>query len=420
MNILLIGSGGRESAFAWKLTQSPHLDKLFIAPGNPGTENYGTNVNIDISIIEEVSDFIKDKKIDMVIVGPEAPLVDGIFDKLKAIFPKLMIIGPSQQGAMLEGSKSFAKEFMQEFRIPTAKYKSFKSDQKAEAFEYIDSMNLPVVLKADGLAAGKGVIIAQSYEEAKKELEGMFSGKFGEAGNQVVIEEFLDGIEYSVFVVTDNISFKMLPIAKDYKRIGEGDTGLNTGGMGAISPVSFLDDDLMIKTVVKIIQPTISGIWQKNIDYKGFIFFGLINVNGDPYVIEYNCRMGDPESEAVFPRLKNDLVKLLSSVYDGDLYQHTIKHDPRHAVTVVLTSDNYPEEYEIDKEIKNLEKTEDCLVFHSGTKRSGNKLLTNGGRVITLTSLADTKEEALKKSIKNADIIDFEGKYFRRDIGFDV
>lgn len=420
MNILLIGSGGRESSFAWKLSQSPLLDDLFISPGNPGTKQYGTNVNLDVDNIIELSKFIKDHKIDMVIVGPEAPLVNGISDKLKDLFPKLMIIGPSAQGAMLEGSKSFAKKFMKEFGIPTAKYEAFTKDELDKAVEYINSMSGNIVLKADGLAAGKGVLIIQDKEQAVEELKNIFEGKFGKAGDTVVIEEFLDGIEYSVFVITDGKKFKMLPIAKDYKRVGENNTGLNTGGMGAVSPVPFIDDDLMIKTVVKIIQPTISGIWQKDIDYKGFIFFGLINVDGDPYVIEYNCRMGDPEAEVVFPRLENDLIELLLSVFDDSLNEHTIKHEPNAAVTVMLTSGGYPEKYEKGKEITGLDKVKESLIFHAGTKEVDGKLVTNGGRVLAITSLAKTKEEALKICLKNAELINFEGKYYRKDIGFDL
>ncbi len=420
MNILLIGSGGRESAFAWKLHQSPLLDKLYISPGNPGTAQYGTNINIDIDNIKELVDFIKESKIEMLIVGPEKPLVEGIYDKLIKILPKLKIIGPSQKGAMLEGSKAYAKEFMKEFGIPTAGYKVFTKNQKEEALEFIDSIKTPIVIKADGLAAGKGVFITEDKESAKNNIIDIFNGKFGDAGNKIVIEEFLDGIEYSVFVITDSKSFKMLPIAKDYKRIGEGNTGLNTGGMGAISPVSFINDDLLIKTIVKIIQPTISGIWQKDIDYKGFIFFGLINVDGDPYVIEYNCRMGDPESEVVFPRLKNDLIKLLSSLYTLDLTEHTIEHNPNYAVTVMLTSKGYPEKYETTKVINNLDNIDESIIFHAGTKSVDGKLVTNGGRVLAVTSLGETKEKALEKSLKNASKIDFEGKYYRKDIGFDV
>jgi phosphoribosylamine--glycine ligase len=420
MNILLIGSGGRESSFAWKLSQSPLLDKLFISPGNPGTEQYGTNVNLDINDIDELSGFIKDNNIEMVIVGPESPLVNGIYDKLKERCPKLMVIGPSSQGAMLEGSKFFAKKFMKEFGIPTARYEAFTKQQLDNAIKYINSMNGNVVLKADGLAAGKGVLIIQDKQEAIQELKNIFEGKFGNAGDTVIIEEFLDGIEYSVFVVTDGKKFKMLPIAKDYKRVGENNTGLNTGGMGAVSPVPFIDDDLMIKTVVKIIQPTISGIWQKNINYKGFIFFGLINVNGDPYVIEYNCRMGDPEAEVVFPRLKNDLVELLQSVYDETLSEHTIKHESNVAVTIMLTSAGYPEHYEKEKEITGLDKVKDSLTFHAGTKKTDGKLYTNGGRVLAITSLAETQEKALKKCLENAELIDFDGKYYRKDIGFDL
>ena len=420
MNILLLGSGGRESAFAWKLHQSPLLNKLYISPGNPGTAQYGTNINIDIDNIKELVDFIKESKIEMLIVGPEKPLVEGIYDKLIKILPKLKIIGPSQKGAMLEGSKAYAKEFMKEFGIPTAGYKVFTKNQKEEALEFIDSIKTPIVIKADGLAAGKGVFITEDKESAKNNIIDIFNGKFGDAGNKIVIEEFLDGIEYSVFVITDSKSFKMLPIAKDYKRIGEGDTGLNTGGMGAISPVSFINDDLLIKTIVKIIQPTISGIWQKDIDYKGFIFFGLINVDGDPYVIEYNCRMGDPESEVVFPRLKNDLIKLLSSLYTLDLTEHTIEHNPNYAVTVMLTSKGYPEKYETTKVINNLDNIDESIIFHAGSKSVNGKIVTNGGRVLAVTSLGETKEKALEKSLKNASKIDFEGKYYRKDIGFDV
>lgn len=420
MNILLIGSGGRESAFAWKLAQSPRLDKLFITPGNAGTSEYGTNVNLNLNDIDNLVNFIVENDIKMMIVGPENKLVEGIYDDLRTIIPKLMIIGPSKQGAMLEGSKSFAKEFMEEFNIPTAKYRAFNKDQKKQALEFIESSAMPLVLKADGLASGKGVIIAETKEEAAREIEEMFDGKFGSAGDTVVIEEFLEGIEYSVFVVTDGIRWKMLPIAKDYKRVGEGNTGKNTGGMGAVSPVTFINDDLMINTVLKIIQPTISGIWQKNIDYKGFLFFGLIKVGNQPYVIEYNCRMGDPESQVVFFRLKNDLIDLLESIYKGDLEEHAIEHIKEHAVTVVMASGGYPEDYKKGLAVKNLDKITENTVFIAGAINKDQEIITNGGRVLSVSSKGKTLEEAIEKSLKACDIIDFENKYYRRDIGFDL
>lgn len=420
MNILLIGSGGRESAFAWKLAQSPRLDKLFITPGNAGTSEYGTNVNLNLNDIDNLVNFIVENDIKMMIVGPENKLVEGIYDDLRTIIPKLMIIGPSKQGAMLEGSKSFAKEFMEEFNIPTAKYRAFNKDQKKQALEFIESSAMPLVLKADGLASGKGVIIAETKEEAAREIEEMFDGKFGSAGDTVVIEEFLEGIEYSVFVVTDGIRWKMLPIAKDYKRVGEGNTGKNTGGMGAVSPVTFINDDLMINTVLKIIQPTISGIWQKNIDYKGFLFFGLIKVGNQPYVIEYNCRMGDPESQVVFFRLKNDLIDLLESIYKGDLEEHAIEHIKEHAVTIVMASGGYPEDYKKGLAVKNLDKITENTVFIAGAINKDQEIITNGGRVLSVSSKGKTLEEAIEKSLKACDIIDFENKYYRRDIGFDL
>lgn len=420
MNILLIGSGGRESAFAWKLAQSPRLDKLFITPGNAGTSEYGTNVNLNLNDIDNLVNFIVENDIKMMIVGPENKLVEGIYDDLRTIIPKLMIIGPSKQGAKLEGSKSFAKEFMEEFNIPTAKYRAFNKDQKKQALEFIESSAMPLVLKADGLASGKGVVIAETKEEAAREIEEMFDGKFGSAGDTVVIEEFLEGIEYSVFVVTDGIRWKMLPIAKDYKRVGEGNTGKNTGGMGAVSPVTFINDDLMINTVLKIIQPTISGIWQKNIDYKGFLFFGLIKVGNQPYVIEYNCRMGDPESQVVFFRLKNDLIDLLESIYKGDLEEHAIEHIKEHAVTIVMASGGYPEDYKKGLAVKNLDKVTENTVFIAGAINKDQEIITNGGRVLSVSSKGKTLEEAIEKSLKACDIIDFENKYYRRDIGFDL
>lgn len=420
MNILLIGSGGRESAFAWKLTQSPRLERLFITPGNAGTSEYGTNVNLNLNDIDNLVNFIVENDIKMMIVGPENKLVEGIYDDLRTIIPKLMIIGPSKQGAKLEGSKSFAKEFMEEFNIPTAKYRAFNKDQKKQALEFIESSAMPLVLKADGLASGKGVVIAETKEEAAREIEEMFDGKFGSAGDTVVIEEFLEGIEYSVFVVTDGIRWKMLPIAKDYKRVGEGNTGKNTGGMGAVSPVTFINDDLMINTVLKIIQPTISGIWQKNIDYKGFLFFGLIKVGNQPYVIEYNCRMGDPESQVVFFRLKNDLIDLLESIYKGDLEEHAIEHIKEHAVTIVMASGGYPEDYKKGLAVKNLDKVTENTVFIAGAINKDQEIITNGGRVLSVSSKGKTLEEAIEKSLKACDIIDFENKYYRRDIGFDL
>jgi phosphoribosylamine---glycine ligase len=420
MNILLIGSGGRESAFAWKLAQSPRLDNLFITPGNAGTSEYGTNVNLNLNDIDNLVNFIVEHDIKMMIVGPENKLVEGIYDDLRTIIPKLMIIGPSKQGAMLEGSKSFAKEFMQEFNIPTAKYRVFDKEQQNQAIEFIESSTMPLVLKADGLASGKGVVIAETKEEAFKEILEMFEGKFGSAGEKVVIEEFLEGIEYSVFVVTDGIRWKMLPIAKDYKRVGEGNTGKNTGGMGAVSPVTFINDDLMINTVLKIIQPTISGIWQKNIDYKGFLFFGLIKVGNQPYVIEYNCRMGDPESQVVFFRLKNDLIDLLESIYKGNLEEHAIEHIKEHAVTIVMASGGYPEGYKKGYTVKNLDLVSENTVFIAGAINKDQEIVTNGGRVLSVSSTGRTLEEAIEKSLKSCEIIDFENKYFRSDIGFDL
>jgi phosphoribosylamine--glycine ligase len=420
MNILLIGSGGRESAFAWKLAQSPSLDNLFITPGNAGTLEYGTNVNLDLNDIDNLVNFIVQNDIKMMIVGPESKLVEGIYDDLKNKIPKLMIIGPSKQGAMLEGSKTFAKEFMEEFNIPTAKYRVFNKIQQDQALEFIESSAMPLVLKADGLASGKGVVIAETKEEAVKEILEMFSGKFGLAGDNVVIEEYLEGIEYSVFVLTDGKKWKMLPIAKDYKRVGNGNTGKNTGGMGAVSPVPFINDDLMINTVLKIIQPTISGIWQKDIDYKGFIFFGLMKVGNQPYVIEYNCRMGDPESQVVFFRLKNDLIDLMESIYKGNLDEQAIEHHKEHAVTIVMASEGYPEDYEKGFPISKLDEVSGSTVFMAGAIKKDEEIITSGGRILSVSSLGNTLEEAIEKSLKACDTIEFENKYYRRDIGFDL
>ena len=422
MNILLIGSGGREHAMAWKMAQSSRLERFFIAPGNAGTSGVGTNVAIGVNDFEALGKFALAEKIDMIVVGPEEPLVKGIsdyflqHDELK----KIAVIGPSQQGAQLEGSKDFAKEFMMRHNIPTAAYCSFEVGQESEAQDFIRSMSPPYVLKADGLAAGKGVVIVQTVEEAFAELHEMFSGKFGAAGNKVVIEQFLSGIELSVFALTDGKDYVILPEAKDYKRIGEGDSGLNTGGMGAVSPVPFAGKDFMDKVEKRIVRPTVEGLRKEGITYKGFIFFGLIKVDGEPMVIEYNVRMGDPETEVVMPRIENDFVELLQAVADGNIGEKQVVACPQTATTVMLVSGGYPGDYEKGKEIKGLDSTGDCIVFHAGTSISGQQVVTAGGRVIAVSALADNMKAALDKSNHNAGIIDFEGKYFRRDIGFDL
>jgi phosphoribosylamine--glycine ligase len=426
MNLLLLGSGGREHAFAWKISQSPLCKKLFIAPGNAGTAACGENIDLNIEDNEVISEFVLANQIDMVVVGPEAPLVNGVWNYLRKFTSTshVPVIGPSKQGAKLEGSKSYAKRFMQEFGIPTAAYREFRLSQLAAASSYVRKQKPPIVLKANGLAAGKGVVIAQSAGEAEKELREMLGGKFGEASRKVVIEEFLSGIEFSVFVLTDGESYKILPVAKDYKRVGEGDTGANTGGMGAVSPPPFVDEVLMKKVEDRIIIPTIRGIRQKGIAYQGFIFFGLIAVASgeslDPFVIEYNCRMGDPETEAVLPRLKNDLVELFLAVPDGRLPSITIEEDKQAAATIVLTAGGYPGSYRKGDPIEGLGKVKDSLVFHAGTKTAGSQVLTNGGRVLMVTSLGKNFREAVALSAKNAALIDFDGKYYRKDIGFDL
>ncbi|NND06900.1 MAG: phosphoribosylamine--glycine ligase [Saprospiraceae bacterium] len=420
MNILILGSGGREHALAWKVAQSPVLDQLFIAPGNAGTKQHGTNIAIDITDARAVGDCIEDRTIELVIIGPEVPLVRGIVDELETRFPKLCIIGPHASGAQLEGSKAFSKEFMQRHNIPTASYQSFSLDQLQPGIEFIRAQSLPIVLKADGLAAGKGVLICSDHDTAIEEFEAMLNGKFGRASAQVVIESFLSGIEFSVFVLTDGRSYKLLPIAKDYKRIGEGDTGLNTGGMGSVSPVPFVDESLLAKVRERIIEPTIQGIQADGLKYRGFIFFGLINVDGDPMVIEYNCRMGDPETQSVLPRLRSDLVALCMATCQGTLPAQSIEIDERVAATIVLASGGYPGSYEKGKAIAKAEDHSQGMLFHAGTKMVDGELQTSGGRVLAVTSFGSDLESALIASRQKAAEISFEGKTFRADIGFDL
>ena len=419
MKILLLGSGGREHALAWKMAQSPKCEALYIAPGNAGTAMVGTNLPIKATNFDSLWNTVQQYDIDCVVVGPEQPLVEGVADFLTE--KGVSVIGPSQAGAQLEGSKDFSKKFMQTYNIPTAAYASFQQDQLEDALTYIDQQNLPIVVKASGLAAGKGVLICETYAHAKEVTKGMLSGKsFGDAGRTVVIEEYLDGIEISIFVLTDGKNYCLLPSAKDYKRIGEKDTGLNTGGMGAVSPVPFADDAFIEEVEKNIVQPTIQGLQAEGIDYKGFIFIGLMIVKGVPYVLEYNVRMGDPETEVVIPRIETDLLDLFEAVNEGTLDQQSIKVNPQTCVTIMLVSGGYPEKYEKGKVMSGFDDLEGVIPFHAGTQQAKEQIVTNGGRVLAISAFGDSIPEAAGNSLRNAVRINFDGKYYRRDIGIDL
>ncbi|MBK6523549.1 MAG: phosphoribosylamine--glycine ligase [Sphingobacteriaceae bacterium] len=423
MNVLILGSGGREHAFAWKIAQSKRLENLYIAPGNAGTALCGTNVNIGVNDFEGIKKLVWEKGIDLVLVGPEDPLVNGIHDFFlnDEVLKDVAVIGPKKDGALIEGSKDFSKRLMEKYKIPTARYKSFTKANLEEGYKFLETLKAPYVLKADGLAAGKGVLILSEIAEAKSELKNMLmDAKFGNASATVVIEEFLHGIELSVFVLTDGKSYKILPAAKDYKRIGEGDTGLNTGGMGAVSPVPFADTAFIKKVEEKVVIPTINGLRSEGIDYRGFVFVGLMNCNGEPYVIEYNCRMGDPETEVVIPRIKSDLLDLLEGVAKQNLHEKSFDVINEIATTVVLVSGGYPEDYEKGKLVKGLDSIKESQVFHSGTQLKGEDVLTNGGRVFAVTSFSNNIKGAVDKSMKAAQQVQYDGKYYRKDIGLDL